>query len=99
MCEMTSFLQDHHCQLNPVLHRAPLKADRVGIRTRSLGAPRTSRMSTALSSVIFAIGIAGLFFLDREKEKRVSWSLWLPTVWLLLLFTVCIGMVAIDSDH
>jgi len=39
-------------------------------------------MSPALASIIFAIGIAGLFFLDRDKKTRVSIALWIPTAWL-----------------
>lgn len=39
-------------------------------------------MPQSVASVIFAIGIAGLFFLDRDKKSRVSNALWIPTVWL-----------------
>jgi O-antigen ligase len=39
-------------------------------------------MAPAVASVIFAIGIAGLFFLDRGDKSRVSNALWIPTVWL-----------------
>jgi O-antigen ligase len=39
-------------------------------------------MSPSVASIIFAIGIAGLFFLDRGEKSRVSNALWIPTVWL-----------------
>jgi len=39
-------------------------------------------MSPTIASFISAIGIAGLFLLDRDKKSRVSNSLWIPTVWL-----------------
>ena len=39
-------------------------------------------MSLVLASIIFAIGIAGLFYLDRGEKSRVSNALWIPTVWL-----------------
>jgi exopolysaccharide production protein ExoQ len=39
-------------------------------------------MPPALASIIYAIGIAGLFFLYRGEKSRVSYALWIPTVWL-----------------
>src|SRR5208283_1008643 len=39
-------------------------------------------MPPQLASIIFAIGIAGLFFFDRDKKVRVSKALWIPTLWL-----------------
>ena len=39
-------------------------------------------MSSPLATIIFAIGIAGLFFFDRDKNVRVSKALWIPTLWL-----------------
>lgn len=38
-------------------------------------------MPQQLAAVIFSIGIAGLFFLDRDKRVRVSAALWIPTLW------------------
>jgi exopolysaccharide production protein ExoQ len=38
-------------------------------------------MAPTLAAFVFAIGIASLFFLDRE-QGRVSQALWIPTVWL-----------------
>src|ERR1700733_11346552 len=39
-------------------------------------------MSPAFAAIIFAIGIAGLFYLDRGRKNQVSAALWIPTVWL-----------------
>jgi O-antigen ligase len=39
-------------------------------------------MPPALAAVILAAGIVGLFYLDRRKESRASYSLWIPTAWL-----------------
>ncbi|HEY1464412.1 MAG TPA: O-antigen ligase family protein [Terriglobales bacterium] len=39
-------------------------------------------MNTLVASAICAFGIAGLFYLDREKAPRVSWALWLPGIWI-----------------
>lgn len=41
-------------------------------------------MSSWTALVLFAVGIAGLFYLDREPGARVSKGLYLPTIWLLL---------------
>jgi exopolysaccharide production protein ExoQ len=40
-------------------------------------------MSPTLAALIFIIGIAVLFYLDRG-QARVSTALWIPTVWLFL---------------
>jgi exopolysaccharide production protein ExoQ len=37
-----------------------------------------------LATVIFLVGIAGLFWLDRDPEARVSKALWIPTAWMLI---------------
>ena len=39
-------------------------------------------MPPSVAATIFAIGIAGLFFVDRDKRVRVSKALWIPTLWL-----------------
>jgi len=35
-----------------------------------------------IATVLFAAGIAGLFWLDRDGSVRVSKALWLPVLWL-----------------
>ena len=42
-------------------------------------------MSTTLALLIFSIGIAGLFFLDRDNSVRPSKALWLPVIWLWIV--------------
>lgn len=37
-----------------------------------------------IASVVYIVGIAGLFWLDRDRQARVSKALWIPTVWLLM---------------
>jgi exopolysaccharide production protein ExoQ len=39
-------------------------------------------MSSQVATLLFAVGIAGLFWLDRDKSIRTSKALWLPIVWL-----------------
>ena len=41
-------------------------------------------MPPQIATTLFAIGIAGLFWLNRDDSVRVSKALWLPTVWLSL---------------
>ena len=42
-------------------------------------------MSTLLHTLVYAIGILGLFLLDRDWKARTSPALWVPVIW------VCIG--------
>lgn len=39
-------------------------------------------MNASLAFLIFGAGVAGLFYLDRDKSVRTSWALWLPVAWL-----------------
>ena len=39
-------------------------------------------MNPSLASLICWCGIAGLFYLDRDKKVRTSIALWLPTIWI-----------------
>jgi exopolysaccharide production protein ExoQ len=39
-------------------------------------------MGTPLAFLVCSIGIAGLFYLDRDRSIRISKALWLPVIWL-----------------
>ena len=41
-------------------------------------------MTSGIATVVFALGILGLFLLDRDRKSRVSPALWIPVAWLLL---------------
>lgn len=41
-------------------------------------------MSPTIATAIFAVGIVGLFILDRDRNVRASKALWVPTIWLLI---------------
>lgn len=41
-------------------------------------------MPPPIASLLFAIGIAGLFHLGRDNSARPSRALWLPVIWLAL---------------
>jgi exopolysaccharide production protein ExoQ len=42
-------------------------------------------MNPSLASLIFACGIAGLFYLDRDKSLRTSKALWLPVIYFWII--------------
>jgi exopolysaccharide production protein ExoQ len=42
-------------------------------------------MTPLIASVVYACGIAGLFYLDRDKTVRTSKALWLPVIYLWIL--------------
>jgi exopolysaccharide production protein ExoQ len=42
-------------------------------------------MNPSLAALVYAVGIVGLFYLDRDKTIRTSWGLWLPILWLLIV--------------
>jgi exopolysaccharide production protein ExoQ len=39
---------------------------------------------TQIATVVFALGIWGLFWLDRDRKVRPSKALWISTIWLLI---------------
>jgi O-antigen ligase len=39
---------------------------------------------TQIATLVFVVGIVGLFMLDRDHKARTSNALWLPVLWLLL---------------
>jgi exopolysaccharide production protein ExoQ len=42
-------------------------------------------MNPFLALVLYGIGIAGLFFLDRDKSIHTSKALWLPVIWFWIV--------------
>jgi exopolysaccharide production protein ExoQ len=38
-----------------------------------------------VATIIYAIGILGLFYIDRDEDLRMSKALWIPAVWLFLI--------------
>ncbi len=41
-------------------------------------------MNPHIALLLFAVGIAGLFFLDHDKTARPSKAVWLPAIWLAI---------------
>jgi exopolysaccharide production protein ExoQ len=41
-------------------------------------------MNPALATLVYVLGIAGLFRLDRDRKVRTSKALWIPLLWLLI---------------
>ena len=42
-------------------------------------------MNPSIASLVYLCGIAGLFYLDRDKSLRTSKALWLPVMYMLVL--------------
>ncbi|MGB0001604.1 MAG: O-antigen ligase family protein, partial [Candidatus Acidiferrales bacterium] len=42
-------------------------------------------MNSLVASLVYACGIAGLFYLDRDKSIRTSKALWLPVIYLWII--------------
>jgi exopolysaccharide production protein ExoQ len=42
-------------------------------------------MGSSLALLVCSIGVAGLFFLDRDKSVRPSKAAWLPVIWLWIV--------------
>ena len=42
-------------------------------------------MNPHIATIIYVVGIAGLFYLDRDVVSRVSKGLWVPVLWLLIV--------------
>src|SRR5271157_2644924 len=42
-------------------------------------------MPPIVATIVFAIGIFGLLYLDRDRNYRPSKALWIPAAWLFLL--------------
>jgi O-antigen ligase len=42
-------------------------------------------MNSLLALLICVVGIAGLFYLDREKAAHISKAVWLPVIWLAIV--------------
>ena len=49
-------------------------------------------MGTPLALLICGLGIAGLFFLDRDKSAQNSRALWLPIIWLSIVGSRSVSM-------
>lgn len=41
-------------------------------------------MAPRIATIVFALGILGLFALNRDRNSRTSPALWIPVVWLLI---------------
>ena len=49
-------------------------------------------MGAPLALLICSIGVAGLFFLDRDKSVHNSKALWLPVIWLCIVGSRSVSM-------
>src|ERR1035437_3510363 len=42
-------------------------------------------MSSQIATIVYVVGILGLFLLDRDRKARTSKALWIPVAWLLII--------------
>src|SRR5271156_4476022 len=42
-------------------------------------------MGSSVALLVCGVGIAGLFFLDRDQSVRTSKFLWLPVIWIWIV--------------
>jgi exopolysaccharide production protein ExoQ len=57
-------------------------------------------MTPSLATLIYALGIAGLFYLNRDKSAHTSRALWIPVVWFWILgsraVSLWLGLAPVD---
>ena len=58
-----------------------------------------ARMNPSLASLICACGIAGLFYLDRDNSIRTSKALWLPVIWIWIIGSRPVSVMARCHPH
>jgi exopolysaccharide production protein ExoQ len=49
-------------------------------------------MNASLATLVYALGIAGLFYLNRDKSAHTSRALWLPVIWFWILGSRSVSM-------
>src|ERR1700679_382791 len=42
-------------------------------------------MNASLATLVYALGIAGLFYLNWDRSAHTSRALWLPVIWFWIL--------------
>ena len=59
-------------------------------------------MNPSSALFLFAVGIAGLFYLDRDNSIRTSKALWLPVIWLWIVgsrpVSAWLGLAPVSGD-
>ena len=46
---------------------------------------RNRQMNPSLATVVYALGILSLFYLNRDTSVQTSRALWIPVIWLWIL--------------
>jgi exopolysaccharide production protein ExoQ len=49
-------------------------------------------MSPSLATLVYCVGVVGLFYIDRDKSLRTSKALWLPVIWLWIVGSRAISL-------
>ena len=60
-------------------------------------------MPPSIAALVFLVGIAGLFYLDRTSDAKTSWALSIPVMWLSIAGSrmisqwLSLGSVSLDN--
>ena len=59
-------------------------------------------MNSQIALILWALGICGLFYLERERKIHTSWALWLPVTWIFIAASRAVsqwlgGVTVMDS--
>jgi O-antigen ligase len=58
-------------------------------------------MNPSLATLLYALGILGLFYLNRDKSAKTSRALWIPVIWFWILgsraVSIWLGMAPIAT--
>jgi exopolysaccharide production protein ExoQ len=58
-------------------------------------------MNPSLATLVYALGILGLFYLNRDKSAKTSRALWIPVIWFWILgsraVSIWLGLGPIDQ--
>src|SRR5271155_2838442 len=49
-------------------------------------------MNPSLATLLWALGILGLFYLNRDKSVHTSRALWIPVIWFWILGSRSVSM-------
>ena len=49
-------------------------------------------MNTSLATLLYALGILGLFYLNRDKSAHTSRALWIPVIWFWILGSKAVSL-------
>ena len=55
-------------------------------------------MNASLATLVYALGIVGLFYLNRDKSVHTSRALWIPVIWFWILGSRAVSLWLAGGD-